>query len=41
VPVDGREYSHESRPSANMFFARSFSLLVSVEVGERLDGDAT
>ena len=30
MPVVGRVYIHESRPSANMFFARSFSLRVSV-----------
>ncbi len=29
VPSIGRVYSHDSRPSANMFFARSFSLRVS------------
>ena len=29
MPSMGREYIHDSRPSANMFFARSFSLRVS------------
>ena len=28
VPVVGRVYIHDSRPRANMFFARSFSLRV-------------
>jgi hypothetical protein len=29
VPSIGRVYSQDSRPRANMFFARSFSLRVS------------